>query len=315
MRRAETLERHLREMIPDARRFGISIYISDDSPDDLETEGSVRALAKLYPSIRYRRNVPTAGHDNNLMQTLAWAGQDSGADFVWLLSDSLRILPGMLERIVERALGGEDFIFLNAICNSQTAREVRPERPRESLPSIVFNLTLTGATLYHRRVLDWVASAEPVIYRNFPQISIILAYASAHPGMRMQWVPYYTMETAPKQSYWLKHVFRNWVDDWSAVVMAFPDVINPELQPTIRRSHSRNTGMFGVRNLLSLRADGQFTSHSLRHPGFLETTHLPAPLVASLLLIPPAPLRLLKRGKELFVRPRWSPRVAQVSGG
>lgn len=198
MNRTDTLERHLREMLEDARRLGVPIFISDDSSDDRETEARVTALAALYPGIHYRWNNPSAGHDRNLMSTLAWAAM-SGAEHVWLLSDSLRILPGMLERIV-RDLGEEDFLFLNATMSDAAAAEVRPERGREQLPALIWNLALTGATIYHRRVLDWVAEARPTVHRNFPQLSIILGYASAHREMRFTWVSDRIMQSAPKKS-------------------------------------------------------------------------------------------------------------------
>ena len=149
--RAETLEHNLRAILDEARALGVPIYISDDAPDDEETRVRVEAMARDYPAIHYSRNNPTLGHDANLIKTLTWPD----ADWVWLLADSLMIKPGEFTRIA-RSLDDDDFVFLNAIVPDAKAQTYRDAPSDQVLRELLWNQSLTGATIYHRRVIGGV---------------------------------------------------------------------------------------------------------------------------------------------------------------
>lgn len=279
--RAETLEHILRAILDEARTLGVPIHISDDAPDDEETKQRVARLAEIYPDIHYQRNDPTLGHDANLIKTLGLPE----ADHVWLLADSLQIKPGELTAIHDQ-LDGEDFLFLNAIVSNEEAARYIGAPPQRMIIDLMWNLALTGATIYHRRVIDWLQTARPEIKRNFPHLSIILGFASDH-EVKADWVPRKVMISLPKKSYWrARSVFQNWVDDWSAVVTDYPRLITPDERQRAFQCHARGTGIFSVANLLRFRAEGQFDRQSTRRPHFRDVVPQSQALITALLLIP-----------------------------
>lgn len=297
MRRPETLEYNLVAMIDEARELGIHIHISDDSPGDTDTETRVRHLAERYEHIYYHRNAPSLGHDRNIVRTLLCPH----ADYVWLLADTLQILPGMLRRIMN-ILNNEDFLFLNAMVSDSDAEKIQPSKPLETIKALLWNQALTGATIYHRRVIQWLSAAPRDIKSNFPQLSIILGYASDH-HVEVGWIKYRTMVSAAKTSYWRRNmVIPLWVDDWAALVCGFPKVIDAHDLRVVLRSHAINTGIFKPKNLLHYRAEGQYRWSSIRRKTFFEVVPTPAPLAVAPLLLPPPIASLAIRLASRFFR-------------
>lgn len=303
-RRADTLEHNLTAIVDEAKALGIPIHVCDDAPDDRETEERVLRVAKRYPAITYERNSPTLGHDANLIKTLSLPD----SDFVWLLADSLLIKPGELTRIHDRLLD-EDFLFLNAIVDDEDADRYRDASSRTILRDLFWNQSLTGATVYHRRVIDWVRLTRPAIQRNFPQLSIILDYSSQHEA-KIGWVAEKTMISLPKKSYWRsKSVFQNWIDDWASAVLAYPRIIGPQDRSTALRAHATGTGIFSPLNLIRYRAEGQLTYRAVKREHFWDVVPIPRAVVLTILLIPQSVAAMavaLKRGLgRVAVSRRW----------
>ena len=138
---------NLAKMIDEARRLNVALYVSDDSPDDL-TRNAVRAFGDVH----YRRNTPSLGHDRNLIATLTWPN----ADFVWLLGDKHWVKPNQLETILG-FLDDQDLVLINYQSpDRHDIPQVSGEEGKGLLKSALWHQTRTGATIYHRRVCDWV---------------------------------------------------------------------------------------------------------------------------------------------------------------
>lgn len=294
-RRDGIVATNLAKMIDEARRLCVPLYVSDDSPNDL-----TRDVVRVFGDVRYRRNTPSLGHDRNLIATLAWPD----ADFVWLLGDKLWVKPDQLESIVA-FLDDQDLVMVNSHSpDHHDIPEISGDKARLLIKDRLWHQTLTGATIYHRRVCDWIAKQgdKLVLQRNFPQVSVILGYASCH-DIKVGWFGQSSVGAATEESYWRKQAISVFAEDWSCVIAAFPKVILPEEQDDVIRSHSLRTNLFGPITLLDLRLSGNFTWRHLRDPSFRRAAHLPLWLMAAILLVPRPATAFAKR-----IRHAWRTR-------
>lgn len=224
-RRDTIVAANLARMIDEARRLNIALYVSDDSQDDL-----TRDAVHGFGNVHYRRNTPSLGHDRNLIDTLTWPD----ADYVWLLGDKHWVHPDQLAGILD-FLRGQDLVFVNYQSpDRDDISQVSGEEGRVLLKQTLWHQTRTGATIYHRRVCDWVAGqgSELIVKPDFPQVSVMLGFASCH-DVTIGWYGHPSLGVVQQESYWQKQAVTVFADHWSAVVSAFPEVIPPADQPGV----------------------------------------------------------------------------------
>lgn len=286
-RRSGIVAANLARMIDEARRLNVALYVSDDSPDDL-----TQAVVRGFGDVHYRRNTPSLGHDRNLIATLTWPD----ADFVWLLGDKHWVRPERLEAILD-LLGDQDLVLINYnSADRDDIAQTSGDEGRALLKATLWHQTRTGATIYHRRVRDWVVEQGDalIVKPDFPQISVMLGYASHHDAT-LGWFGQPSLGVEQQESYWQKQAITVFADHWVDVVSAFPDVIPPAEQPAVIRSHSARMNLFSVVALLDLRVAGTFTWGHLRHPPFRRAAHLPLWVMAAILLVPRSAAAFAKR--------------------
>lgn len=280
-RRTAILRENLDAMAAELAALGVAVYISDDSPDG-ETEAAVHALAEKIPGIHYRRNDPALGHDANLVASLIWPE----TDYVWLLGDALRIKPGCLGEIVG-FLADQDLLLVNSHSDDRRMiPAVQGDAAHALLRDALWHQTQTGSTIYHRRVCDWVREQDGnlTVVRNFPQLSMILGFASACP-VRIGWFGEPCLQSAAKKSYWRARAISVFVDDWATLVGSFPAVIPAHDRARIIGTHSARMDLFNTETLLEARSSG-FNWAALRRPDFRAAMHLPYGKLVLLLLTP-----------------------------
>lgn len=281
---AEWVARHLRLMADVAERLNVAIYVSDDTPDD-SVERAVTEVASDVRLIHYRRNTPALGHDRNLLATLAWPNEE----YVWLLRSAMWAKPEVLERLMA-FLQGQDLVFVNSHSDDhRMIPSLSGDAARALLRNALWHQTLTGATIYHRRVIDWASAqgAALPVYRNFPHLSVMMGYASTHP-VTIGWFGERCVNTSYSgHSYWLARAIDVFVGDWSAVVTAFPAIVPASERKRVIGEHSRRMSLFDADTMMALRRSGQFTSASFRQDHFLDAMHLPRWKLHALLRVPP----------------------------
>jgi hypothetical protein len=288
-RRSAFVAENLNKMMDEAAGLGVTVYISDDSPDR-ETECVVEKFATRYDNINYRRNDPALRHDSNLFETLLWPEED----YVWLLGDALRPKPGQLERILS-FLANQDLVFVNSHSgNTRTVPFATDKTAHDLLRDALWHQTLTGATIYHRRVRSWARNSGIEVRRNFPQLSVILGYASDMP-LSVAWFGERSLDWAKKQSYWRQAALDVFVDDWASLVSAHPKVVTPEQRQAVLKSHSAMNSLFNVDFLLELKQSGHFGWASTKRPHFWDVMHLSRLTILFILLLPSPAVELARR--------------------
>lgn len=262
--RADIVSDNLLRMKPALERLGIPVFILDDSSNN-ETEKLAAEFANTTKlRINYRRNTPTLGHDANLLAALT--APDS--DYVWLLADALYVDNNGLES-VSRLVAGQDFLFVNARDQSAAAgvKHIQAADIHAFMVQRTWEFTLTGATIYARRVIDWWKNGRGrKVYRNFPQLSVMLNFLAQHPDAFATWVGERIVRGTriPKQSYWGPEAVEVFAGDWFEVISARRTFFGDGALPSVLMSHARHTGTLGAIHLFQLRAEGHFSRGQLR---------------------------------------------------
>lgn len=262
--RADILEENLRRMAPALLGLGVPVSIFDDSRTDLTAQAVERLRTELGLELTYRRNIPALGHDANVIVALT----APRGDYVWLLGDSIYAEPADIEDL-HRRLDSQDFVFLNGRDGAETPDRLDLTAAAGSLPAFlsdqVWQLTLTGATLYSARVISWWRVADHRVYTNFPQLSVILGFVVARQDARADWVGHRTARSNQRKvSYWLSKAIQTFGVDWDAVIRGHAGAFRPGSLGNVLASHSVHTGVLGFVNLVNLRASGELPWHVSR---------------------------------------------------
>jgi len=258
--RNSILLENLERMLPQLNRYGIAVYISDDSPNS-DTETVVRSLKSHYPLLEYRRNSPSLGHDRNCKHTLFWPD----TDYVWYLGDSLQIIDGSLERILGILSKDYAFIFVNSYAKGITKGLEEIKDIKSFLVNATWYLTLSGATIYSRKSINWCKEYIPdIIYENFQQLGYILAYMSKHAD-RAYWIEDKTIViNRKKQSYWGSTVLKVFGKDWVSLIEKFPSIFSEDQITSVFKSHSLMHKLYSPHKLLYYRAENGISLRSIR---------------------------------------------------
>jgi hypothetical protein len=250
-------------MLSEIREHSIAVYISDDSKD-AATEHMIAELKKDYEFIFYRRNEPSNGHDKNFFATLALPD----TDFVWYLGDSLYLRSGVIADVLALANRDPDFIFVNSYAPELTDRTVAGAVFKDFLLDRAWYLTLSGATIYGRRPRSLrVSEGRKSQWRNFPQLGLIFEFVSSF-SASCEWIGKPSiLFNKKKKSYWHRTALDVFVRDWAALVRSFPKLFSASEADRIIRSHGVNTGVFGLRWLITLRANGGLNASEIEALG------------------------------------------------
>lgn len=248
-KRPAILDENIRAMLPEIRRLGIPVYVSDDSQDH-ETEAVVAALRQVYERIYYTKNTPGLGHDLNFVATIHLPD----ADYVWYLGDSVVIDAGALEKAhTVLSTYRPDFLFVNNENRCADTGDYRVTDLREFLQHFAWHLTLTGATIYSRAAAQSVQPGDVKPWRNFPQLGLIFQYGLAAKRHAFWIGSSGVSSNRNKKSYWSTAVVTTFAVDWVNFIRNFAAFYPDEKLREMILSHSRHTGIFSWRNAIRYR--------------------------------------------------------------
>lgn len=306
--RASAISNSIAEMAVQARlkESDIAFYVSDDTSDS-SVRDALQPLIDAGLPVIYRSNSPSLGHDRNLIATLLWPN----ADYVWLLGSAHMVKPEQLARAY-RFLEEQDLVFVNSVFpDHELVPLLQGKAALECLRDRLWHQTLTGVTVYGQRVRDWVALNRDAlkIMPDFPQLSIMLGYAS-HQELTIGLFGEQSLKSSGSDtpSYWRTRAVDVFVDNWSALVSAFPAVVPPEHRARVVREHSARTQLFNTTNLIHLREIGQFSWRSMTKRHFREAMHLP---IWKLLVLLGLPVPTLKVGSKILAKAKTLTRASK----
>jgi hypothetical protein len=285
--RPEILYENLLFQLPELKKYEIGVYISDDSTNN-ETEKVVEELSAEYSNIFYFKNNPSLGHDKNFLSTL----ELPSTNYVWLLGDSMTIKSGSIENVLSVIkINSPSIIGVNYKNRIRVNDELFRSGLKKELETIFINfgwhLTLTGATIYSKDVIRFATNLDLVACRNFPQISLIFEYLNEH--LSFFWVENNLLiSQSRKKSYWSGNILDVFIHDLSEVIYKLPKKYGLESKKQFIRSHSKESKLFSIRNLVKMRFYGELDSKIvLQNKNPLTTfTHIPYIFVFLISILP-----------------------------
>lgn len=252
--RSNILKENILKMLDEIQRYSIPIYISDDSPDKT-TEEIIFDIKREYPYIFYKKNKPSLGHDKNCLSTLNYPSEN----YIWYLGDSRIIQKGGIERILQIIdKNAPDFIAVNSENRNVNITSKLYNDGNLLLKELGWHLTLTGATIYSRKMINSANQLDISKYTNFPQTAIIFECFSKQ-ECKLIWLnENFVFNNAQNISYWKKDVFKVFITDWTNCINNLGTYYYSEIKSLAIISHSRNTKLFNLKSILSYRFNGYY---------------------------------------------------------
>ncbi len=250
--RAHILEDNIVRLLPDLLASSVPIYISDDS-DNFETQAAVSRLKARYPYIYYNKNTVRLGHDGNFFVALNLPN----SDYVWYLGDGIFIYPTVLSDVLDTLQSDVDFCFLNSRIQHQVSKFISVDEMRSFLYHNAWHLTLSGATIYGRKVRSiFISEQKKREWKNFVQLGLIFEYCSRSEATAY-WKGSFSIAGNEKKgaSYWAQKAFDVFVLDWTCLISSFLGFLSQNEIRHIVRSHAAKTGIFNIRTLAQLRLE------------------------------------------------------------
>ena len=245
--RAEILLENILSIIPQLEEHSIPLFISDNSSDNL-TEQIVNKLNKQYKFIFYFKNRTDLGHDKNSFYVV----QLPEADHVWLLGDSFSIEPNGIKEVLDLIdTHKPEIISVNAANRSLDEKSGFYTGHNTVLDKFGWHLTLTGATIYSKKVISTIGQVKPELFKNFPQLSLMFKYLSK--DCSFYWLNRKVINSAPKKGYWVKTMFSIFIDDWSNAIRNLPSSYRDSVKEKVIIEHSLRSNIFGFKALLKAR--------------------------------------------------------------
>ena len=251
--RPKILKSNLVNIIDQAQEFEIPVYVSDDS-NNKETKIIIEEYMKNYNFLYYKHNIPSLGHDKNIVSCLS----NKEFKYIWLMGDSMSISDNALKNILNIIkLESPNIISCGAENRSIGIESGHIYDKDYILEKFGWHNTLTGTTIYSKDALSFVENLDLLECKNFPQISIIFK------ALNKKCSFYWENKTLiyahkDKESYWQKNIFETFIDDFSRVVFYLPPEYSNHLKSKVIPIHSNRARIFDLKSLLVLRTEGIF---------------------------------------------------------
>lgn len=251
--RVDIIKENLDEMLEEIIKHNLNVYISDDS-SNTHTFELIQNLKKIYPNFIYEHNYPSLGHDGNCYKTLSMPNED----YIWYLGDSMCINKGDITKLVlelEQSSIDIDFYITNASNRNINLPTKLYYDTKEVLNDIAWHLTLTGCCIYKR---DKIILKKNIV-KNFPQTQLVLEQIVRDCKLKFLHDVMIHPNSSKGSSYWCNTVFDVFGTDWANLIdstqgsnLTFTE------RNRIIKSHSLKTGIFGYKNMLKMRMNGNY---------------------------------------------------------
>jgi abequosyltransferase len=250
---AEPLRRGLEAMIPQAKRLGIPIYISDNASTD-NTKKIVASFQKTYPYLYFKSNQKNLGVDQNMIN----AARMASTKYVWTIGARRILLPSVLDKIY-RILSERkpDLLVLNDLNNTFSV----PESQSYTSAQRIFrelNRNLTGLGFQILPAEAWKSKAlQKYAGTEWTIVGLTLEFIADKQDLNA----YFLSEpcaTSSGPSHWRTEYFQIWTN-WKKTICSLPANYSDEDKELVLRNSVRY--LFASEfTLLQLRAEHIYNS-------------------------------------------------------
>lgn len=271
--RATILRDALNHLIPIASQFNVAIYVSDNASTD-DTPSILENSHSQYPFVFHHRNAENIGMDSNFAMALNL----SPAKYAWLLGDDDRIHPEALVEVLTRIeSSNDDLLLLNGGSPERSKGRVSGQASRiyedvdELLRTLGWHATWISGLVISKQIIRQM-NFQKYIGSYFSHFGSLFDALAQQTKVRIYWHDRSSFFPSSSAEFsWAPRVLEIFSDKWVRVVDSLPQSYSEVSKQTCIRAHSLHTGLFSVKGLLNLRAQGAISqqkiiahSHSLR---------------------------------------------------
>lgn len=300
---AQPLKKCLEAMIPQAKKFNVPIYISDNASTD-NTIVIVENFKKTYPFLYYRSNNKNLGVDQNMVDAVRMAT----TKYVWAFGSRRVLLPGVLEKIYNSLFESNwDLMVLNDLY-SLNLYEAPKSKEYNSAQKVFRELSrnLTGLGF---QILPLEAWKQDIVEKYDDTEWTVYGVALEFIAIKEKPRVYFISEpsaTDSGQSHWSPRCFQIW-SNWKKVMTMLPSVYSESDKEFIIKNSVNY--FFGPKfNLTDLRSKriynvalyNKYKADFIRYGGVSTRTAY---------LIAKSPVSMLKMYKEIYSKLRRLARV------
>jgi len=245
--RSNILCTNLARMYSALEQHSVTVYIYDDSDNDTSKK-HISSFLQSFDSrlIVYHANQCRLGHDGNCLNAL----KNTPGDYIWYLGDTLYVTNEGLSVIVGQIKGG----FHDAIVVSNHSNRTRSlvagiiTSPDTFLAHYAWHATLTGVTIYSRRLIDRANKTNPrSVYgsSNFAQLGFLLD-GLCSPSISVLFINsvLVSKNSLAVGNYWIKDPIGVFCIDWYDFCYSLPDVYSDSAKLLAVKSHHQYTRLF-----------------------------------------------------------------------
>jgi hypothetical protein len=251
--RKEIVLDNLRMMLNSDLLNQINIYIFDDGDDGLNFD--IAQLNDPENSIRYFKNEPRRGHDENILKALTLPD----TKYKWLLGDSLYIDCQYFDLILKLLSSSKyDAVIVgsgNERINNFQLTELKTDL--ELYLMLGWHCTLTGVVIFSDEILkNALPKLNKFKFRNFIQYAIL--FAGLRPNSKSFVLSNSVVLKNKKRSgsYWRGIPLQVFASDWVAVNSNFINHYGENAVNSVIKSHDLNTHIFSGLMLFYLKIFG-----------------------------------------------------------
>lgn len=228
-------------------------------------------------------------------------------DYVWVLGDSMTIDTSLILNVLEVINSGQyDLISVNVKGRDLDYPSKSYNDRNKVFLMFGWHMTLIGATIYSRKVIDSVDMNVLSKIDNFPQT--VLSFRYLADKCSFFWVNEAILIGIKRgsHSYWIKDFFAVFIEDWTIAVMSLSKIYSPDLCQRVIVRHSRLSGIFSLRSLASLKELGvyNYKEYKKYREQLLIFSKLNRLILLLLSLIPSIIFVLIRKFFSIFTRNR-----------
>ena len=248
------MKKCLESLIPQARKYNIPIYVSDNASTDNTTE-MLDHFKKNYPYLYSKTNSKNMGVDKNMVSAVHMAS----SRYVWALGARRIILPGVVDKIYNILNQNTlDLLILNDLNPTFSA----PKSDTYSSAHDIFrelNRNLTGLGFQILPLEAWKTEvAEKYAETDWTVFGVALEYIANKNNLNAFFLSE-PIATASGESKWIPRTFQIWTS-WKKVINSLPYFYSDaEKECVIQKSVNYFFGGRGF-NLIDRRAQGIYNS-------------------------------------------------------
>jgi len=301
--RAELLRGCLESIIPQAKKHGIPLYISDNASTD-DTAHVVAAARMKYSHIYYSGNSSNLGAERNQSCVL----KRSKSKYAWLIGDRARVNKGAIDKVLKKLSEGNlDLMVVNSYARpprvmvKDIATSTVYTDQNKLLGDLGWWMTFVGASIWNSEIIR-SGKFEKYEGTDFVHVGVLFEYLTKK-NIRVYWCAD-PLICATGESGWYDKTFETFAKNWYNLISSLPAPYTEEEKKKCIKDLNTKNKNFSIRGFLIFRSFGYYDLNmykKYRHY-FQYVSNVPKFILFLIAILPPIPSGLITLLKSILDR-------------